>query len=215
MERTVNIRPAGSEALLLEVDAPHAWYAALAAARIRGDLYCDEIVPGAETVLLIGVDPTSCALRQALHQLSRHVVQQTVPSGAADGTDVWQSATGTVQIPVRWDGPDLGEVGEAWGRDPAQVLRETVFTVAFCGFAPGFAYLTGLAEELHLPRRPTPRPSVPAGSVAVGGAYAGIYPRATPGGWHLLGSTDALLFDVEREPPALLVPGMTVRMIDA
>lgn len=219
MEWTVNIRHAGSEALLLEVDAPHTWYAVLAAARVRGDLHCDEIVPGAETVLLIGVDPTSPVLRHTLHQLARHVVRQTVASGAGDGADVPQSVTGgaadVVRVPVRWDGPDLREVGEVWGRDPAQVLRETVFTVAFCGFAPGFAYLTGLAEELHLPRRPTPRPIVPAGSVAVAGAYAGIYPRATPGGWHLLGSTDMPLFDVEREPPALLVPGMTVRMIDA
>ena len=85
------------------------------------------------------------------------------------------------------------------------------YTVAFCGFAPGFAYLTGLPAALRLPRRATPRPRVPAGSVAIAGELSAVYPTASPGGWHLLGRTDVALFDVDRDPPALLTPGTIVR----
>ena len=85
-------------------------------------------------------------------------------------------------------------------------LTGVELTVAFCGFAPGFGYLTGLPEELHVPRRATPRTRVPAGSVALAGPYAGVYPQASPGGWQLVGRTDAVLFDVDRDPPALLAP---------
>ena len=206
--RVVNIRRAGTEALLLEVDAPYAWFAAIAAARTRGEIQCAEIVPGAQTVLIIGIDPGDPGLAALIDSTAGTLTHPfAIPAEEA--------VAAPLEIAVRWDGPDLAEVGAVWDRDPAAVMRETIFTVAFGGFAPGFAYLTGLAEKWHLPRRPTPRPSVPAGSVAVAGAYAGIYPRATPGGWQLLGSTDAPLFDVERQPPALLVPGMTVRMIDA
>jgi KipI family sensor histidine kinase inhibitor len=204
MVHEVRHRMVGREAVLLEVEDPLAWYADLAAARTRGDLVCDEIVPAAETVLITGItDPA----------VLRHVFQQAVPEGE-DGPGV-EHGPGDVVIAVRWDGADLDETAERWGRDPAQVLRETVFTVAFCGFSPGWAYLTGLPEEFHLPRRATPRPAVPAGSVSVAGPYAGIYPRESPGGWHLLGQTGATLFDIDREPPSLLLPGMTVRMIDA
>ena len=82
---------------------------------------------------------------------------------------------------------------------------------AFGGFAPGFGYLTGLPPELHVPRRDTPRTRVPAGSVGLAGPFAGAYPRASPGGWQLVGRTDAGLFDVDRRPPALLAPGGRVR----
>ena len=85
------------------------------------------------------------------------------------------------------------------------------YTVAFCGFMPGFAYMTGLPAALHLPRRATPRERVPVGAVAIAAEYAGVYPRESPGGWHLLGRTDAVLWDDGREPPALLPPGTRVR----
>jgi KipI family sensor histidine kinase inhibitor len=85
------------------------------------------------------------------------------------------------------------------------------FTVAFSGFAPGFGYLTGLPEDLHVPRRATPRTRVPAGSVGLAGPFAGAYPRSSPGGWQLVGHTDAVLFDVDRPDPALLRPGARVR----
>ena len=119
-----------------------------------------------------------------------------------------------IDLPVAFDGPDLGEVAELTARSvPALVetLTSTEFTVSFTGFAPGFAYLTGLPPELHVPRRATPRTRVPAGSVGLAGPFAGAYPRASPGGWQLVGRTDAVLFDVARNPPALLAPGARVR----
>ena len=81
------------------------------------------------------------------------------------------------------------------------------------GFAPGFPYLLGLDPRLATPRLATPRSQVPAGSVAIGGAQAGLYPRPGPGGWNLIGRTDAVLFDPARESPALLAPGDRVRFL--
>lgn len=85
------------------------------------------------------------------------------------------------------------------------------FRVAFCGFAPGFGYLTGLGERYAVPRRATPRTAVPAGSVGLAGPYTGVYPRSSPGGWQLIGTTDSVLWDATREPAALLSPGTRVR----
>jgi KipI family sensor histidine kinase inhibitor len=124
------------------------------------------------------------------------------------------AGTRQVDLPVVFDGPDLPEVAALTGRSVRELvdaLTATEFTVAFGGFAPGFAYLTGLPPELHVPRRATPRTRVPAGSVGLAGPFAGAYPRASPGGWQLVGRTDAVLFDVDREAPALLVPGTSVR----
>ena len=103
-----------------------------------------------------------------------------------------------------------------WGTDEAGVVRrlvETPLHVAFCGFSPGFAYLAGLPPELAVPRLETPRHRVPAGSVALADTYAGIYPTASPGGWRLVGRTDAVLFDPDRDPPALLTPSTRVRLV--
>ncbi|HYQ75686.1 5-oxoprolinase/urea amidolyase family protein, partial [Cellulomonas sp.] len=121
-------------------------------------------------------------------------------------------------IPVRYDGPDLAEVARLTGLDEREVVRRHAaaeYTVAFGGFMPGFAYLTGLDPALHVPRRATPRERVPAGSVAVAGEFAAVYPAATPGGWMLLGTCDVPLFDVDRDPPALLRPGARVRFVPA
>jgi KipI family sensor histidine kinase inhibitor len=87
-------------------------------------------------------------------------------------------------------------------------------SVAFSGFAPGFGYLTGLPPDLHVPRRDTPRTRVPAGSLGLAGPYAGIYPRASPGGWQLIGRTELELWDAHRDPPALLAPGTRVRFVE-
>ncbi|MET9303018.1 allophanate hydrolase subunit 1 [Micromonospora aurantiaca] len=201
------IRPVGAYALLLDCDdaeQAQAWRAELWRRREAGELTATEIVPGAATVLLDGVpDPQAAAARIAGWQ----------PRTAASG-----AATTEVRVPVVYDGEDLPRVADHWHVDvPAVVdrLRRTEFRVAFCGFAPGFAYLTGLPPELAVPRLATPRTRVPAGSVALAGPYAGIYPAASPGGWLLVGRTDLPLFDVHADPPTRLAPGTRVRLVDA
>jgi KipI family sensor histidine kinase inhibitor len=115
-------------------------------------------------------------------------------------------------------GPDLPALAELSGMDAATYIRSHTaveYTVAFLGFQPGFPYLRGLPPALHAPRRASPRVSVPKGSVAIGGAYTGIYPASGPGGWHILGRTPVDLFDPQREAPALLMPGDHVRFVAA
>jgi inhibitor of KinA len=117
-------------------------------------------------------------------------------------------------IRVRYDGPDLADVATTLGMNPAEVVRrhqETSYRVYLLGFVPGFAFLGMLDPALVLPRRSSPRPRVPAGSVGIAGVQTGIYPIDTPGGWHLLGRTDLVLFDPRRDPPTLLEIGDTVR----
>ncbi|WP_345001243.1 5-oxoprolinase subunit B family protein, partial [Tsukamurella soli] len=132
--------------------------------------------------------------------------------GAA-AADAPPSTGDALTVNVRYDGPDLGD------DDVALVAAHTAapWTVAFCGFAPGFGYLVRddvvPGSILWRPRRETSRPRVPAGSVALAAGYSAVYPRSSPGGWHLIGSTDAVMFDPERDPPALLTPGMRVRFV--
>lgn len=123
-----------------------------------------------------------------------------------------------VEIPVVYDGPDMAEVGELTGLGPAGVVAAhtgTEWTVAFCGFAPGFGYLVGGDPRLHVPRRATSRTKVPAGAVGLAGEFSGVYPGESPGGWQLIGHTPLRTFDLEREPPALLRPGVRVRFVEA
>lgn len=127
-----------------------------------------------------------------------------------------QQADRLVEIPVRYDGPDLADVATHCGLSPQEVVQRHTqgeYVVYFIGFQPGFAYLGGLDEALHTPRRAEPRVAVPAGSVGIGGAQTGIYPLATPGGWQLIGRTALPLFDPQAEPPTLLAPGDRVRFI--
>lgn len=122
------------------------------------------------------------------------------------------------RIPVRFDGEDLAEAAERTGLGTDGLVKRLcslTLQVKFLGFQPGFAYLEGLPPELHLPRRASPRKRVAAGSVALGGAYCGIYPVSGPGGWHLLGSTGMPMFDPGANPPALLQPGDKVRLVAA
>lgn len=141
----------------------------------------------------------------------RPLVENVPPFDATDSR--------LIEIPVTYGGefgPDLDDVAAHAG-----LMREAVielhsgaqYRVAMLGFTPGFAYLLGLPDALHMPRRATPRTRVPAGSVAIGGAQTGVYPRETPGGWHLIGRTELNLFDPARDPPALLKPGMRVRFV--
>ena len=120
------------------------------------------------------------------------------------------------EIPVTSEGEDLPEVCQALGLSPAEFWKAflgTSYVVGFLGFSPGFAYLYGLPRRLHRPRRPTPRVSVPAGSLAMAGPYVGIYPATMPGGWNLLGGASAALFDPVRNPPTLFAPGDEVRFV--
>lgn len=122
------------------------------------------------------------------------------------------------EIGVVFDGLDLPAVADKLELSQSGLIEglcETRFVVKFLGFQPGFAYLEGLPQEWHIPRLETPRKSVPAGSVALGGAYCGIYPAQGPGGWRLIGRTDARLFDPVASPPALFQPGDIVRLVAA
>jgi KipI family sensor histidine kinase inhibitor len=121
-----------------------------------------------------------------------------------------------ITIPVSYDGPDLGEVCERLGITPESFIElhaGTEYTAHAVGFVPGFAYLGELDERLRLPRRATPRVRVPAGSVAIAAANTAVYPFATPGGWHLVGSTRSTMFDAARERPALIGVGARVRFV--
>lgn len=200
----MHARPVGEHGLLVEctdADDVAATYATLR--QHRDGLGATEIVPGARTVLLDGLTdvPEARALLAGL---------VAGPVGPAEWSEV--------HVPVSYDGPDLGEVARQWGVDPDEVVRihlGTVFVVAFCGFAPGFAYCTGLPDGFTVRRRPEPRPRVPTGSVALAGEFTSVYPRSSPGGWQLIGRTDLALWRPELEEPALLVPGTRVRFVDA
>ncbi|MCX4675234.1 allophanate hydrolase subunit 1 [Streptomyces sp. NBC_01433] len=210
--------PAGRQALLVELSCgehAEAFHAELLRRRARGELPAvREIVPGARTVLLDGIaEPGHGHDPDAMARFARDLASWRIPPLRRD--------TGAaVEIPVVYDGPDLAEVAAAWGvadDDVARIHSRTEFRVAFCGFAPGFGYLTGLPERLHMPRRTTPRTRVPAGALALAGPYTGVYPRPSPGGWQLIGrmpDPDAL-WDPAREPAALLGPGARVRFVAA
>ena len=191
------VLPYGESALLVETDAPLGLWDV--AARLPGVV---ETVP-AERTVLVRFDPAATDARS----LSA-AIATLKPAGPplAPGP--------SVELVVRYDGADLGAVAAQTGLGVDEVIARHAgaeYTVGFCGFSPGFAYLTGLDPALHLPRLATPRTSVPAGSVAIAGTYTGVYPRSSPGGWRLLGTTDADLWDAGREQPALLRPGARVR----
>jgi KipI family sensor histidine kinase inhibitor len=200
---SMRVRPVGSTALLIECrdgDEVEAWRADLWRRREAGELRFAEIVPGAATILLDGVTSSAAA------QLA--LLSAPAPVSASAGP--------SIEIPTTFDGEDLADVAARWNVSPSEAvsrLTSTPFRVAFCGFAPGFAYMRGLPAEWSVPRLAAPRPRVPAGAVGLAGDYLGIYPSPSPGGWRLVGHTDQELFDVRREQPALLTPGTRVRLV--
>jgi KipI family sensor histidine kinase inhibitor len=193
----------GDRALLLQFDSTAevlAWAAALRDEAIPGVL---DIVPAARTVLLTLDGPhRQSAIRGQLGAMP--VAPDAVAVAPAEPT----------VIDVVYDGADLAEVAQRTELTTAQVVEahtDRPWQVGFCGFAPGFAYLIGGDPRLSVPRRAEPRSAVPVGAVGLAGEFTGIYPRRSPGGWQLIGHTDAVLWDIDRPNPALLTPGMWVR----
>ncbi|GIG53918.1 5-oxoprolinase subunit B family protein [Demequina activiva] len=197
------VRRVGEHALLIEAASEADVAAITAAARER--LEATDVVPAARSVLIDGIRGDAAAHASDIEAWS------IGPTDAQSGP--------LVELPVVFDGEDLDHVARLWGASGEAVVAQMVgveFAVAFCGFAPGFGYLTGLPPDLAVPRRADPRTRVPAGSVGLAGPYAGVYPRESPGGWQLLGRLAAAaprLWDTHREPPALLAPGTRVRFV--
>jgi KipI family sensor histidine kinase inhibitor len=202
----VRFLPVGATALLVELDdleAVLALHAEIERRRAGGWApSLVDVIPSARTILLDGVTDRSA--------VAAEVRGWDVPAAPpADGQ--------VVEIPCRYTGEDLAGVAASWRvseREAARIHAGQEYRVAFCGFAPGFAYLSGLPARYAVPRRPNPRTVVPAGSVALADVYTGVYPRSSPGGWQIIGHTDAIIWDPGKDPPALLMPGNRVRFVD-
>ncbi len=195
----MRLLPCGDRAVLAELDDLAAVVAL--AARLRADPLPGvlDVVPGARTVLVTvgGREPGLDAVRTWLR---RH---DPTAFGGAGMAPPRRRRVQPVELPVVYDGPDVEEVARLTGMSTAEVVAAhtgTPWQVAFSGFAPGFAYLAGGDPRLQVPRRAEPRPEVPAGSVGLAGEFSGVYPRSSPGGWQLLGRTDAVLWDPRRRP---------------
>jgi KipI family sensor histidine kinase inhibitor len=174
---------------------------AVSNACLRSDLFT-EVVPAECTVLVCWDKDLS------ISQIENLIANVTAVSAASPGR--------LVEIPVTYNGQDLTEVSQLTGLSESEVIElhsSTIFNAAFAGFAPGFMYCTGLPEILQLPRRATPRTSVPAGSLAIADAYTAIYPMNSPGGWNLIGTTDIKMFDAKADQPSFLLPGDRVRFV--
>jgi len=205
--RTGTVVDYGDRALLLEfADTTEAlaWAAVIRDAGLPGVV---DIVPASRTVLVTLARPRD-----------QDRVRERLGTLRVDGVEAQESKRRRrkpdVTLEVVYDGDDLDAVAELTGLTPAEVISahtSSVYRVGFAGFAPGFAYLVDGDPRLQVPRRSEPRTKVPAGSVGLAGEFCGVYPRETPGGWQLIGHTDAVLWDVHREDPALLVPGMWIQ----
>lgn len=200
----MRLRPVGRLGVLAELPDLSTVHRLVAAVRASG-LPVVDVVPGYRTVLVTTASAADLAV-------VRHVLPE-LDLPAASAVSARQ-----VEIPVVYDGEDLPSVAALTGLSEEEVVRRHTapdYVVAFLGFAPGFPYLVGLDPSLHVPRRSSPRTSVPAGSVGLAGPQTGVYPQATPGGWQLIGRTPVALFDVTRDPPALLAAGDRLRFVAA
>ena len=199
----MKLRPAGERGLLVEVEELETVHRLNAALRALDPPGVVELVCGYRTLLVVA-EPGRAG---ALDELAADLPRLELP-------DAEEVAGEPVEIPVTYDGEDLPEVASLTGLEPGEIVRRHTapeYTVAFLGFSPGFPYLVGLDPALEVPRRDTPRTSIPAGSVGLAGGQTGIYPTASPGGWQLIGRTEVTLFDPGRDPPALLGPGSRLR----
>lgn len=212
---TPSVRPYGDRALLLELPDTAAVVACLdrLAADPVASALIEELVPGARTLLVLarpGVDPAHLAA----HTPDVFGVDAAVSPRERQGREGREGPE--IEIPVTYGGPDLAEVARLSGLGEDEVVAAhtaSAWRVAFGGFAPGFAYLTGGDPRLNVPRRDSPRTRVPAGAVGLAGEFSGVYPRVSPGGWQLIGRTDVAMWDLDRDPPALLAAGATVRFV--
>ncbi|KGJ02097.1 sensor histidine kinase inhibitor, KipI family [Paracoccus halophilus] len=199
--------PVGPLTLLVEMDdldQTMALFEALSAAPIAA---IAEIVPAART-LLIRTRPDV----PADAGLAGQILECWGNADPGESKDAGEM----IEIPVTYDGEDLADVARHMGLSEAELIaahQETIWRVAFCGFAPGFAYMISDDARFDLPRRSSPRTAIPAGSVALAGRFSGIYPQSTPGGWQLVGTTKLPMWDLSRDPPALLRPGMSCRFV--
>lgn len=200
--------PVGPRTLLVQLDdldETLALFDALQAAPIAG---VTEIVPAAQT-LMIRTDVGVAA--------DGSLAAMIVARKPAPGTKPAERSTETVELPAVYDGEDLDDVARHMNLTTTEVItahQDATWQVAFCGFAPGFAYMTCGDARFDLPRRPTPRTRLPAGSIALAGRFCGIYPKDSPGGWQLIGRTEVPMWDLTREPAALLRPGVRCRFVE-
>ncbi|MBI4900534.1 MAG: allophanate hydrolase subunit 1 [Actinobacteria bacterium] len=217
----MRLLPSGERAVLVELGSLEEVLALVDAVRRLAGV--EDVVPGERTLL---VTVAKAGDLQAVRQLLPGMAGFGRPDGLAaprgDDNAIQTAKTPssraaqTLVVPVVYDGPDLDDVAAHTGLSVAGLVAAhtgTPWRVAFGGFAPGFAYLVGGDPRLEVPRRPEPRATVPTGSVGLAGRYSGVYPRSSPGGWQLIGRTDLVLFDPDREPPALLQPGTTVQFV--
>jgi len=196
---------AGIGAILVELDGLEQVMGLDAALRRTPPAGTVDLVPAARTLLVI-FDPFATTADAVGAEIRQREID---PAAEPDGP--------LVQVLVVYDGEDLTEVAQMTGLTGKEVVarhQRPEYRAAFCGFAPGFAYLAGGDPALRVPRRDSPRTSVPAGSVGLADQFTGVYPRQMPGGWQLIGRTDAILWDLDREPPALLAPGTRVRFVE-
>jgi KipI family sensor histidine kinase inhibitor len=205
---STRVLPAGDRGLLVEVDDLDTVLSLADRLRSANVAGVQDVVPASRTVLIrTGPGRDLQRLTAEISALAEGLEVGAVPDAAASA----------VVVRVTYDGPDLDEVARITGLTRAEVVAvhtSRPWRGAFAGFAPGFCYLTGGDPRLDVPRRHESRTSVPAGSVALAGGFSAVYPRESPGGWQLIGSTDAVLWDVERQPPALLQAGGWVRFVD-
>lgn len=202
---TMRCLSANLNAVLVELDDLPQTLALLASLRAEPIDGIEELVPAART-LLITFRPAALTATGLARQLRLR---------SLDARET--RAEKRIEIPVRYDGEDLAEVAGLLGVSPEEVVRRHTgsdYTVAFTGFAPGFAYLSGGHPSLDVPRRKVPRTRIPAGAVGLAGSFSGVYPQASPGGWQIIGVTDTPMWDLSRATPALLQPGDTVRFVD-
>lgn len=201
------VLPIGPRCLLVELEdlgRTLALFDALAADPVPG---IAEIVPAARTLMVTTAPGVAADAGLARAILARRPAGSRIPDRDAP----------VVEIPMTYDGEDLDEVAALMDLTRAEVIaahQEAVWQVAFCGFAPGFAYMTCGDARFDLPRRPAPRTRIPAGSVALAGRFCGVYPQASPGGWQLIGQTALPMFDLTRDPPAILQPGVRARFVE-